>query len=310
MIHPTDPDAAGKLVEIFWQEYVAGYPWSSAEGVQRAKASLTEAIRGQFNAARSEVEKYRAKNLEMGKRETDALFREMTARQREQEARNLLAEVGAFLKHSGNQRSILSGQWATPSARFDWFTRTNEAIRAFLAAPAQERGPAPPRHAGHTSMCESGDAGAPVSACNCGAYPPPVTLQTEAPPTDEELHGASVVKRMKEATERHAFVTHEDGSVGNRKCQMSGACHFVRYKSFCGKSESDPVHLARICAECGSALDDQGHIADYPCSRRDPVHAPAPQTEAPKPEEEHQWARRRDGSACNVCGTVRFGVFL
>lgn len=41
-------------------------------------------------------------------------------------------EALEFLNHSGNQRPVLSGKFATPSARYDWFERVKDALRTAL----------------------------------------------------------------------------------------------------------------------------------------------------------------------------------
>lgn len=56
---PRTEDGAQALVESFWREYVAGYPWSTAEGVQRAKAALVSAIEAALTTTRQELEQAR-----------------------------------------------------------------------------------------------------------------------------------------------------------------------------------------------------------------------------------------------------------
>jgi hypothetical protein len=48
--------------------------------------------------------------------------------------REALEGAAEFLKHSGNQRAVLSGKFTTPSARYAWFQRTKAKIAAALAA--------------------------------------------------------------------------------------------------------------------------------------------------------------------------------
>ena len=54
---------------------------------------------------------------------------------REARLRDAMVDCREFLSHSGNQRAVLSGKFASPSARYEWFRRVKKAVDAALAEP-------------------------------------------------------------------------------------------------------------------------------------------------------------------------------
>ena len=142
---------------------------SALEAAQRESKEANEAASTHWlrvNALEDELHEAQ-EALSAALRENAELREEREARRaaesRAEAAREALTEAHEFLKHSGNQRAILSGKFTTPSARYDWFQRVKASVVAALAALAAEGERAKPA----TVKCEK--CGVVLRCAACGA---------------------------------------------------------------------------------------------------------------------------------------------
>jgi hypothetical protein len=297
----SKPDTADglALVESFWREYVAGYPWANADGVQRVKAALIEAIRSLVEQRDREwwtlvTQPLPDHAMPMEPLKVAAKFLEEQALQRVKAG----LEVRARVKELEGERAQIDKILRVPAA--EYVPAIQEVFALLDAKPSDAMPPYPGKCPEHGPRC-AGDG----CCCKDKHKPEP---QPEAP-----------------KGERHEFVACSRlCCAGDERCQRLS----------CLKPASDPIHLcthgkplrgpgfkthctdapeppaAEPCKHIIPCRDIGKTCADRPLTRCVECGRPMPCTvhypPAPSPVEA---ARADDGDKCPRCGFVEYGLY-